>query len=278
MKSIAGLALVLFATQAHADDCGPAALAKLRGAAEKQMKAGNVKAARATLEDAGKRCSGATHEAESWLWLMSDRIFAAYKDGDKAGCAKLLEAVSDSEELEKYPRLAKALFYNAKLCTPREDGCDYKLDHDVPYCQLSLAAEYAGRSVVKGFEAKKCPVKKHEDAVVVDDATCIELGAFERKGKEEDLDATCGELFLVDAKGKKTRLDVPDSWLTSTSDCCNAHKVSVKLGKDGAQILVASDGPSRDCFGGTATSDYMTVFDLKGGKLVVSEDLTVGWH
>jgi hypothetical protein len=268
--------LVSLSLPALADEPCPAAVTAERRAADKQVKAGDAKGALARLAAVKQRC-WAKVEPATQLWLLSDMALAAHTAGDDGRCAELiLEA--DDDAATKNPKVAKALLYNAGLCKPK-DGCDYKLDGDEPVCKMKLALEYSERNGLTGFAAEPCAVAGHKDAVKLDDATCIEAAGFRRKGEE---DIVCPNLYLVDAKGKRRKLAFAGKegggWIESPSDCCSVREIQVKREGGKVAVLVGSQELSRDCFGGTATTDYLTLFELSGATLKLTHDYSISFH
>jgi hypothetical protein len=59
---------------------------------------------------------------------------------------------------------------------------------------------------------------------------------------------------------------------------CAVRDIKVKTDHGKVAVLVGSRELSRDCFGGTATTDYLTLYDLIGGQLVMQRELSVSWH
>jgi hypothetical protein len=269
------LAVVASPSPARADEACPAAATAERRAADKQVKAGDAKAAVARLAAVKERCF-ARLEPAGQLWLLSDMAFAAHAAGDNDRCAELiLEA--DDDAAARNPKVAKALLYNAGLCKPK-DGCDYKLDQEEPVCKMKLALEYSERNGLTGFAATPCDVAGHPDAVAIHPGSCIEATGFKKRGED---DITCPTFQLVDAKGKRRKLAFGKGgggWVESPSDCCAVRDIKVKTERGKVAVLVGSRELSRDCFGGTATTDYLTLYDLVGNQLVMQRDLSVSWH
>src|SRR5262249_26400868 len=152
-----------------------------------------------------------------------------------------------------------------------EGGCDYKLDNDQTFCRIELAMAYGERNAVTGFDKKKCELPgASERAVAFGDKGCLDHTEFRRKG---DVDAVCPVWTLLEA-GKKRKLKLGPSWVDDPSSCCAVQELSVK----GATLLVASGGPYRDCFRGSATADDFTTFEVRGAALVPVKDFSISWH
>jgi hypothetical protein len=56
------------------------------------------------------------------------------------------------------------------------------------------------------------------------------------------------------------------------------REIKVKAERGKTAVLVGSREISRDCFGGTASSDFLTLFDLIGDQLITRRDYTINWH
>ncbi len=283
--ALAILCLPSLAQAAPDPSCTAAAVNKQRAEAEKLVKSGDVHGALDHLADLFDRC-GNDLEREPKLWLISDMAFAAYKAGDLERCRKIFNEVDD-DAATAFPKASKALLYNANLCAPREEYCDYKLDHDEPVCRMKLALEYARRNELTGFVAKKCPIAGHADGTAIlpaagAKAACIELGEYVRK---EDYAADCPAVFLVEDRGagKPSRQKLAEGkggvgWIAETSDCCSVGNPTVRTTNGKNELLFSSGGLARDCFGGTAAVDHMTTYELRGTTLEMTGDYDIGWH
>lgn len=86
--------VVLSATVARADDTCTATVTAERRSADKQIKAGDARAALARLAVAKDRCFDKLAPAAQ-LWLLSDMAFAAHAAGDNDRCAELILAADD---------------------------------------------------------------------------------------------------------------------------------------------------------------------------------------
>ena len=266
--------VLLLSSPARADEPCPAAVTAERRAADKQVKAGAAKAALARLAAVKERCF-AKLEPPAQLWLLSDMALAAHAAGDNDRCAELiLEA--DDDAAARNPKPTKALRYNAGLCKPK-DGCDYKLDEEEPVCKMQLALDYSERNGLIGFVAAPCDVAGHKDAVAIGPGRCIEATGFRKRGEDE---ITCPTFQLIDAKGKRRKLGFgkDGGWVESTSDCCAVRDIKIKLERGKVAVLVGSRELSRDCFGGTAATDFLTLYDLVGSQLVMQRDFSISWH
>jgi hypothetical protein len=259
--------VLLLAGRAWGDPCDAASAKKTRSDADKLVKARQAAKAVTALEELRTACFAKLDPAGQ-LWLLSELAFAAHAAGDDEKCAKVLDSADDTA-ITANPKAGKALLYNAGLCAPKEGGCDYKLDNDQTFCRIELAMAYGERNAVTGFEKKPCPLPGASARAVAFGAGCLDRTELRRKGED---DIVCPVWTLLDG-GKKRKLKL-GGWLDDPSSCCAVQEVSVK----GAQLLVASGGPYRDCFGGTATTDYFTTFELKGAELVPVKDFSISWH
>jgi hypothetical protein len=267
--------VVVVDSPARADEPCPAAVTAERRTADKQLKAGDAKAALARLDAVKQRCYDKIAPAAQ-LWLLSDMAFAAHTAGDQERCAALvLEA--DDAAATRNPKVAKALLYNAGLCKPKDD-CDYKLDQEEPVCKMMLALAYSERNSLTGFESPPCDVPGHKAAVGLGPGACIEATEYRKRGEDE---ITCPTFQLFDAGGKRRTLAFGKGgggWVESPSDCCSVRDIKVKRERGKVAVLVGSRELSRDCFGGTAATDYLTLYDLVGTKLVMQRSFSVAWH
>lgn len=272
--SVIVCALLSAASVSFADEPCPAAVTAARKAADAQVKAGKAKEAVAALAAVKERCFAQLAPAAK-LWLLSEMAFAAHAAGDDPRCAELI-GEADDDAITHNPKVGKALLYNAGLCQPKEGGCDYKLDSDEPVCKVKLALAYSDRNELTGYKAPRCDIAGHKSAIQLAPGACIAATAFKRRGED---DATCPVLQRIDAKGKPHPLTIEKgAWLESPSDCCALRDIRVK--QDGAKtsVLLGSKEISRDCFGGTASNDFLTRFDLDGDRLVEVRDYSVNWH
>lgn len=272
---------VSVARVALADDCRKQVNAA-RSEANKSLAKGDAKTAVASLVRAKQRCPSL--DAAGTLWLLSDLSFAAHKAGDDKACAAAI-AEADDDALAANPKIAKAMLHNAELCAPR-DGCDYKLDGDEPVCKAKLAIERSARAPYADFAAAPCTIAGYEKQAISlgGGAMCVGVtetkrkpGTRDKNGDVEEGSLECPRFFAVETRGGKTNkrwLTIEDGWWTSESDCCGAKKL---LSKEQG-IVLTSGGIARDCFGGTAATDFFTVLKLVGSKLVVEQDLSIGWH
>jgi hypothetical protein len=282
LTSLVWILVLISSTAARADKpCGTAVGAERRDA-ENQLKAGDAKAALARLTAVKQRCE-AKLEPAAQLWLLSDMAFAAHRAGDNERCAELILEV-DHDAAVRNPKIAKALLYNAGLCKPKDD-CDYKLDREEPVCKMQLAVEYSERTSLTGFAAPPCDVPGHKDAVGLGPGSCIEASGFRIRGEDDhprgEAEITCPTFQLVDASGKPRKLTFGKpggGWVQSTSDCCSVREIKVKTERGKVSVLVGSRELSRDCFGGTAATDYLTLYGLTGTQLVIQRDFSISWH
>jgi hypothetical protein len=272
---VALLSVIVAVASARADEPCAAVVSAERREADKQIKAGNAAAALARLGAVKERCF-AKLEPGTQLWLLSDMAFAAHSAGDNDRCAELILAADDDAAAQS-PKATRALLYNAGLCKPRAD-CDYKLDLEEPVCKMKLALETSERNGLTGFAATPCNVTKHKDAVQLGPGSCIEAAGFKKRG---DDDIVCPSLYLVDANGKRRKLGFAKAgggWIESPSDCCGVRQIKVKSEGGKVWVLIGSGELTRDCFGGTATTDYLTLFGLEGTTLAAERDFSISWH
>lgn len=93
------------------------------------------------------------------------------------------------------------------------------------------------------------------------------------------MDATCPVLHRIDTKGKRTKVAVDGAaCLESPSECCALTSIEVKSEGGATSALLGSNQPARDCFDGTATTDYLSLFKLTGNALELVKDYSIAWH
>lgn len=224
-----------------------------------------------------------------------DRAIAAARAqrdaGDRAACVETLRALAADERVGAAAQGQAALAL-MKDCSGRtEDSCDYYLDlaeDDAAYCELALAVELGPRRAYDDAAPSTCGFPAPEGAVALpgDPDRCLALIAGDGIALEDlpedgaDLPAgVCPTVVVVDRAGGSTPIerDGP-SYLDDASTCCAAGVLRTRLHGDDLELVVESGGPSRDCFGGTASVDQFQVFRLDGARLRAIVDLAVGMH
>ena len=248
---LVGVAMALCVREAASDsshECSRAEIAAARKEAGKLA----PKPARARLEALQKVCypSAGTEDKPNLdaYWFWSDLAFATYKDGDPVGCMRVLAGSTDPHDAVNRAiedtKVAGALSYNWDLCAKAHDKAmsDFKPTTDI-------AIE--GGATYDEF-------KKALDADKADDAAKL-----------------CPKIVV---KGKKTALHVTEGALTSTSNCCGYNQVAIARRGNKRLVRLSSQYPSRDCFGGTATTILDTVYEWTGNELKLVEEDSVGIH
>jgi hypothetical protein len=211
------------------------------------------KAARARLEALEKTCYVDTGSEDKpnqdAYWYWSDLAFATYKDGDPVGCMRILSGPIDPHDATNHAiadsKVGNALSYNWDLCSNAHDAkfSDFKPE---PCGDTCLAIE--GGATHDDFQ-KALAQEKQDDAAHL-----------------------CPRL-VVKTKGKTTKLHATEGALLSTSDCCGYNKISTARRAAKRLVRLQSEMPSRDCFGGTATTLLDTTYEISGTELkLVSED------
>lgn len=248
-----GVVMALCVRDAAGDssrECTHAELAAARKEAGKLA----PKAARARLEAVEKVCypSAGTDDKPNLdaYWFWSDLAFATFKDGDPVGCMRVLAGPTDPHDSTNRAidgsKVGGALSYNWDLCSKAHDKAmsDFKPD-------ATLSIEGGA-----GYDE----FKKALDQDKVDDAAKL-----------------CPKL-VVKTKGKTTTLHATEGLLVSTSNCCGYNKVATAHRGGKRLVRLSSEYPSRDCFGGTATTLLDTVYEWTGNELKLVEDDSVGIH
>lgn len=225
--------------------------------------------------------------AERNLWLLSELAAAQLRAGDKQGC---LDTLAEFEEawVPRAVLAARAMLHTAKQCLEwKESSCDYYTDQNV-VCSLALELELAPRARYAAAKTTRCPFKtKVRGAIalpgVADRCVAIQHG---RGAKLEELDGdgnapagACPNLVLLDGHGVVGKRDPqPETFLDAVSDCCHATVLRTLRDGDRTLVILTSDGPARDCFGGTASVDEWEVFRVEGDRLIPHESLRVLMH
>jgi hypothetical protein len=274
-RRVLGL-ILLFSTQSFAAPspapsraCETAEIRAARREAEKRKKAHDPAGARDLLVALEKRCNldTGTRDAPNLeaLWYYSDRAWNAKLAGDPVECMRLLALVSDPHEGvldgDSAAGVAKAIEHNQQACG---------------------AAHEEQR---KEFEAKPCPFAAAEGAVAAGDGcVAIEGGAsydeFKQaldSGKEGNSARLCPRLVRITRAGKQ-RLRTKDGILADTSSCCGVNKLAVATTGGKLRVRVMSKVPSRDCFGGTATTAIDAIYELHGADANLLDDDSLLLH
>ena len=278
--------------------CAPADIGTAFKNARKLDKNGRHKDALAAFQNLRKQCFDHM-SASRKLWLLSDAALLQHKLGDDAGCLETLASFKPAWVAEA-PRPAKAMRHNAGLCSEEEveDACDYYTADSVA-CDLSLALELAPRHAYRGAQRQTCQLKLPreagdtgpEDAIQIpgEPTRCLDI----RSGRMDDDEAAeeeepdeenqvCPRLVLFEKRAGKLEesdLDTPEeTMLQRPSDCCHASVLETVVSAQGAFIILHSDGPNRDCFGGTASVDEYEVYRWRAGELELVADHSVSMH
>jgi hypothetical protein len=178
----------------------------------------------------------------------------------------------------------------AMACTGRGDAfCDYYLDDDI-YCTLKLESELAPRRAFADAVAAPCGFGSHELSVALpgeaDRCVAVEPGAGveleELDDEGEGPEGACPRLVVLERDGAGARTvemtREGTGFLDSVSDCCHAATLAARRDGESLRIVLTSDGPSRDCFGGTASVDEFEVYRVDGDRLVLETQLSVLMH
>ena len=97
------------------------------------------------------------------------------------------------------------------------------------------------------------------------------------KGKENDSARLCPKLVRITPAGKQ-RLRSRGGVLADTSSCCGADKLAVATTGGKLRVRVMSKVPSRDCFGGTATTAIDAIYEVRGAEANVTDDDSLLLH
>lgn len=267
-KVLIGVALVVVARGAAAGPPRSCSNAELKAA---RKEAGKLppKAARARLEALQNACdldSGSEDKPnQEAYWFWSDLAFATLKDGDPVGCLRILAGPTDLHDATNQAiadtKVGKALAYNWDLCTK------------------------AHEAALHDFTSKPCAAASDQPATAVDGGCLIFAGGasfdeFKKaldEDKQDDAARLCPHVAFK-AKGKETPLPASGGTLTDTSSCCGYDKLSVARRGGKRLVRLQSTDPSRDCFGGTATTILDTIYEWQGNQLQLVEDDSIGIH
>jgi hypothetical protein len=145
------------------------------------------------------------------------------------------------------------------------------------------ACEKAHEEARKEFEARPCPFAA--GAMAAGDAcVAIEGGAsfaaFKQaldRGKEGDAARLCPRLVRI-TQARRQRLRSLGGPLVDTSTCCGANKLTVAATGGKLRVRVTSSAPSRDCFGGTATSSIDAIYEVRGAEAHATDDDSLLLH
>jgi hypothetical protein len=249
--------------------CDAAEIRAARRDAEKRAKARDPAGARDLLAALEKRCTvdTGTRDAPNLeaLWYYSDRSWDAKLAGDPVECMRLLALVSDPHDGlldgDAAAGVAKAIEHNEQAC------------------------EKAHEEARKEFEARPCALAAGKGAIAAGDAcVAIEGGAsydaFKQaldRGKEGDASRLCPRLVVITPAGRQ-RLRSRGGPLADTSSCCGADKLSVAVTGGKLRIRVTSSVPSRDCFGGTATTSIDAIYEVRGAEAHATDDDSLLLH
>ena len=263
-----GLALVMTTRGAAADSSRSCSNAELRAARKDASKLA-PKAARAKLQALERTCTpdpgvdGKPNQEAYWFW--SDLAYATLKDGDPVECLRILAGPSDmhdeTNEAVAGTKVGRALAYNWELCTK------------------------AHEAALRDFTSKPCTTAGALPATATDGGCLmIDGGAgfddFKKAlddDKQDDAARLCPHVVFK-AKGKERRLQAAASAFTSTSNCCGYDMLSVARRGGKRLVRLESERPSRDCFGGTATTILDTIYEWTGNQLKLVEDDSIGIH
>jgi hypothetical protein len=261
----------------HADkpkprDCSKAAMRKVRGDADKAVRAKDYAKAIALLEPVAHDCSDGRDPVAS-AWLASDLAVAYEKNGQFLECARLMAPLSHPRsglQESANDKLVKAIEFNLDHCSKAFDakyaaiksgGCSLTIEH-------AIATAAAPEAVVPKGAA----------------AACVALVPGKRgpKAADEDpevRDVVCPRVALVwkTTKGlERQELAGGDGVLGDDGVCCNLS--SIAAGAMDGKILVRVRGQGRDCSGGTADSASDAFYEWKGRALTSTLDASVGFH
>lgn len=220
------------------------------------------KAASALVHNA-QLCAGVELETNCEAW---DELMALHEssESDERASADYL-----AEEKELKARIATCELSQSLNAARR----NLYREARVVACPLSLPADSQGRSAPDGqgiqltAEPTRCLDTRGGEKVDVDHP------------RHEDASFVCPRLTLFERRAGKvqaTVLPTPDgSLLQRTGDCCNASILETVSQGSETLVVLRSDGPARDCFGGTATTDEFEVYRWRNGALEQIEALSI---
>jgi hypothetical protein len=141
-----------------------------------------------------------------------------------------------------------------------------------------------------GFVAHRCPIEGQTGAVVLGQdgdfqAVCLSLSQPREPGPWAGTDVArvtgsprfCPRpvLAVLDNEGAMTVRFLPlaqGSYLADPSACCLGGEISVNP-QDG-RVRIATGGPGRDCFGGSANATHEDIYRWDGSELRFLESRT----
>jgi hypothetical protein len=166
----------------------------------------------------------------------------------------------------------------AMACTNRSDDfCDHYVD-DEPFCALQLEVDLAPRRAWADAVVEPCGFggRVVSTSIPGEPDRCVAI----EPGPDEE--GACPRVVVLErARGAPRVVDVErvgESFLDSPSDCCHASQLAARRDGDAVRIVLSSDGPARDCFGGTAAIDQFEVYRLDGDRFVLEAQLGVSMH
>jgi hypothetical protein len=226
-------------------------------------------------------------EARSPLAEALAAARASHDAGDDEACNEALGGIDEAWLGSELDAQVLAL---AKTCGGiSDDFCDHYVD-DSLYCTLKLAVDLAPRRAYGAAAAAPCGFGGHAVSVALpgdaDRCVAIEPGAGAELDELDDEGnapaGACPRLVFLERDGEGARVVeagvTSESFLDSPSDCCNASHLAALREGDALRIVLHSDGPARDCFGGTASVDHFDVYRVEGDRLEVEAQLGVLMH
>ncbi|HUJ59954.1 MAG TPA: hypothetical protein VLX92_15725 [Kofleriaceae bacterium] len=264
---IAVLAVVRDAAGDSTRSCTPAELRTARKEAGKLAH----KAARARLLALEKTCSPDSGNEDKpdqeAYWFWSDLALVTLQDGDPVECMRILAGPTDLHDATNQAiagtKVGAALAYNMDRCAK------------------------AHEAAFRDFTSRPCAgAGDHPTTATPDGCLSIEGGAgFDEfktaleHDKQDDAAGLCPHIaFKPSGKGAKLPLHVAEGGLTSTSSCCGYDQLSFATKAGKRLVRVQSESPSRDCFGGTATTALDTIYEWTGTELKLVEDDSISLH
>jgi hypothetical protein len=225
-----------------------------------------------------------------------DEALAAQESGYLDGCVDRLDQLEPSS-LRVRAQAQEALDLMA-ACSERPadaEDCDFAMSAE-PYCALLLDVELAPRVAYDDAAATPCPFDAPEIAASVpgDPDRCIgviegQLPTLEEASREGYVASpeALPRVVLLERRGEEVtehtlQLDTP-SFLGDFAFSCTVSEVRTRRDSAGGlEVVVLSGGPSRECFGGTASTDSFVIYRLEDGPegqhLRLEEDLSVIYH
>jgi hypothetical protein len=249
--------------------CDAAEIRAARRDAELRTKEHDPAGARDLLVALQKRCivSKGTHEAPNLeaLWYYSDRSWDAKLAGDPVECLRLLALVSDPHD---------GLLDGAAVASVAE-----AIEHNQQACAK------AHEDARKEFEARPCPFEAGDGAIAAG-AACVAIeggadhSAFMKaleRGKQGAASRLCPRLVRITRAGRQ-RLRSSGGPLADTSSCCGVDTMTVASTGGKVRVRVTSSLPSRECFGGTLTTQIDAIYEVRGDEARVTDDDSLLLH